>query len=65
MVGICNDDGLLTGGTESNTGYSSAGMTGDIVIALDLDNQNLFWSKMVHWQGSADPSIWNRIILFI
>ena len=46
-----------TGGTESNTGYSSAGSAGDIVqVAFDADNGKIYFGVNGTWQGSADPA---------
>jgi hypothetical protein len=46
-----------TGGTESNTGYSSAGDAGDIVqVAFDADNGKIYFGVNGTWQGSADPA---------
>ena len=41
----------------SNTSYGASYTTGDIIgIALDLDNNRLFFSKNGTWQNSGDPT---------
>jgi len=46
-----------TGGTETNTGYSSAGSAGDIVqVAFDADNGKIYFGVNGTWQNSGNPA---------
>jgi len=45
-----------TGGTETNTGYSSAGTNDIVQVAFDADNGKIYFGVNGTWQGSSDPA---------
>ena len=54
--GIYNHDGNLYY-RGSNTSYSASYGSGDIIgVALDCDNNKVFFAKNGTWQNSADPT---------
>ena len=46
-----------TGGTDSNTGYSSAGNAGDIIqVAFNADDGKIYFGVNGTWQNSGNPA---------